>query len=980
MKRFTFIFIIMLLLTISSAYADGNPAEAAEHWEKVRQLDQLAERFKAETGFTGEINPNGALSHLGGFEGKFNDIPFSADADTTTFRQACDRIIDKLLPYTLANRSQLSQRRISKSSSRIETEYYQTANGYKVENGGLILIAYDVGRYRFSISNGTVELQDDDFSTIITPEEAEQIAQRDMNDKRYSISKAFNLFYSKEGSDSYCLAYLVVVSSINGGDDDDYAYWIDAKTGCINKKSVTPRYNSDIVVSVKGQYYDVTSDLNNVSTQSDSLSIADARVWIDNKKSQTDSTGQTTIFNVVYSNQKVKLANRYFWMRINTSADTLETNSFIPDQTTLDLYHVHFPDCTNNISHYSPNSYIEAQTQIGFFEGFNQAYFGDQIRISTACTMSDAGDYSPSTGAIRLKDARVHNVVRHELSHHFVHRVVGEMMGTTTQRAMDEGFANYFGGASKGDPIVPQIGNGWDISIPINVSALGLGTIDENSYNHYDCGISLASAWWGLRGNQYFPADGQKNGVDTLLVHSLNQVKDELPVNNTYRFKPRYFYNILMSRVDTDNRSWPFNDKQAAIDSVYSVRGFHFYPKVQSVTSASVQYPLVRESFNVLDSVYVHISNYPQNTYGHVFVVEDRDYLNVGSGGIAIPAPFVVNGNPVSRIFKTDGDGKWAGGIPFSKLLPQGNYDIIVNNMVNPTTPDNILHLAFKNDNIIDGVDGLTGPGFTKTGFGDMVVALDLSSTMLGYADQLTQMVKALEHSMIDSERINVFGFTEGTANQNWLENGITDLIGDEDTVYEATQIDSTAINSVMNSVLIEGNTDLALPFYHGDRRLNNLEAIGNRKNIILLSDGVHFVTPTDPDDFPEYPGNWTHTIGFIDTLITTVVVPDSISCYTICYGLSPEGVGYMRRFAYKGRGAFYYVEQLGDLKLYINQLLCSIRGTAAVVNSIKGIEPGMVQSHEIMVEPQASDLRIVVIGKTDPGGSGISYTLVSPS
>jgi len=49
-----------------------------------------------------------------------------------------------------------------------------------------------------------------------------------------------------------------------------------------------------------------------------------------------------------------------------------------------------------------------------------------------------------------------------------------------------------------------------------------------------------------------------------------------------------------------------------------------------------------------------------------------------------------------------------------------------------------------------------------------------------------------------------------------------------------------------------------------------------------------------------------------------------------------------MQVFAYYGKGAFYHVKQLGDLKLYINQLLCSIRGTAAVVNSIKGIEPGM--------------------------------------
>jgi hypothetical protein len=151
----------------------------------------------------------------------------------------------------------------------------------------------------------------------------------------------------------------------------------------------------------------------------------------------------------------------------------------------------------------------------------------------------------------------------------------------------------------------------------------------------------------------------------------------------------------------------------------------------------------------------------------------------VGAIGIAMPSAFEVDHNPVCIVDTTNSTGVWAGGIPFSKLLPQGDYDIIVN-VGSPTAPDSTLHLVFAKDNVIDGVDGLTGPGFTKTGTGDIVVALDLSSSMLDYGDHLAQTVKALEHSMIPGERINVFGFTEGTASMNWLENGITDLIGDE--------------------------------------------------------------------------------------------------------------------------------------------------------------------------------------------------------
>ena len=39
---------------------------------------------------------------------------------------------------------------------------------------------------------------------------------------------------------------------------------------------------------------------------------------------------------------------------------------------------------------------------------------------------------------------------------------------------------------------------------------------------------------------------------------------------------------------------------------------------------------------------------------------------------------------------------------------------------------------------------------------------------------------------MIPGERINAFGFTEGTASENWIDNGFVDLIGDKDTFVTA--------------------------------------------------------------------------------------------------------------------------------------------------------------------------------------------------
>jgi hypothetical protein len=229
--------IIILLLSISCIFANGLPAEEAGRREKERQLEQVAERFKAETGFRGEITPNGALTHLGIYRGKFADIPFSIDADSTAFRHACERILDKVLPYTLATRRQLSMSRISINSGRIETDYYQIVNRYRAENRGLILIAYDAGRYRFSISNGTVELPVEPLGEIITEEVAKQIALGAMNSERYHLARIVSTVYTNESSDKYYLAYIVGVSDKNLPIFGDFNLWIDAINGKVMRKS-----------------------------------------------------------------------------------------------------------------------------------------------------------------------------------------------------------------------------------------------------------------------------------------------------------------------------------------------------------------------------------------------------------------------------------------------------------------------------------------------------------------------------------------------------------------------------------------------------------------------------------------------------------------------------------------------------------------------------------------------------------------------
>lgn len=234
--KFKALLIAQVVMSLFIVHAFGEVADA-EHWEKVRQMEQLAERFKAETGFTGNVDYYLERMKLGPYEGKFADIPFSADADTISFRQACIRVLDKILPYSFAKRSQLSMSRISKRSGYISTDYYQQVNGYRVEGSGFIVITYDAGRYRFDIGDNAVELPEEPLGNIISEGEAKQKAIQEMNNERYQSARVLKTRYSNTSSNSYYLAYVVCVSDKEIPLFGDYIIWINAATGRVMRKS-----------------------------------------------------------------------------------------------------------------------------------------------------------------------------------------------------------------------------------------------------------------------------------------------------------------------------------------------------------------------------------------------------------------------------------------------------------------------------------------------------------------------------------------------------------------------------------------------------------------------------------------------------------------------------------------------------------------------------------------------------------------------
>lgn len=215
----------------TTSYADAKPAQA-DHWEKVRQLDQLAEKFKAETGFTGVIGSYPEQMKLGRFTGNFDDINMTNVRDSIAFRQVCIIVINKLLPYIGAENDQLMPGMIDIDTNQISTRYYQIVNGYKVESSGYLNIYYLFEEKRFGILDVTEEILPK-TTKIFTIDEVNLIVLNDRKDGKHSLVMNKGLLFSRQGSEDFYLAYKVILCSDVNPILDDYIYWVHAETGKI---------------------------------------------------------------------------------------------------------------------------------------------------------------------------------------------------------------------------------------------------------------------------------------------------------------------------------------------------------------------------------------------------------------------------------------------------------------------------------------------------------------------------------------------------------------------------------------------------------------------------------------------------------------------------------------------------------------------------------------------------------------------------
>ncbi len=145
---------VMLLFIPGLVFSES--ASIADHREKVSRLEALAEKFKAETGFTGQVerdNQRGCLYYI---RGNFPNVSFADHADTLAIRQTFDAIIEKIIPYLGFEGLTLTKTRIGYNTTNTSTIYKQLVHGYSYEHTGEIIIGYSRDSDDLTISNGII--------------------------------------------------------------------------------------------------------------------------------------------------------------------------------------------------------------------------------------------------------------------------------------------------------------------------------------------------------------------------------------------------------------------------------------------------------------------------------------------------------------------------------------------------------------------------------------------------------------------------------------------------------------------------------------------------------------------------------------------------------------------------------------------------------------------------------------------------------
>jgi len=699
----TKVLITMLVIMLCTAvFASEDSSDPAEQWRKTQELNERAARFKAETGFEGHIGYNLQSMQFSTISGNFMDIEVTAPQDTVFMRNVFDQVVSKVLPYISAREGQLIRRQLSKNIFGISVSYYQDVNGYPVFGAGSLKISYISQVKLFSIANSTVPILDDYVSPVLTNEDAIRIYAKTVPD-----DELLNLFSNR--SPKFSLSYCNI---------HEYKFDIEPVyrlcwVGGSGRKLVIDSVSGEIYVNEPAVVHSLTVNTNGTalldSDNNGNMDVSckmfhDTRVYADcdgnGREQYTDIHGNTLFEGLVVSNIKAYLESSMITM-FDGSSDLAPQFIKYPSDPLNPVITFDYYNYIGNPSnqYYHANKYIDWLCDSVFTNPFQYP----QLGIITGCTMPEQGKYFHLDSVVKINHGSgmynstvchemTHALVYHQLNQNFFNPFPLNVQNEILYAGMDEAFSIYFPSAYRDDATYWWPLRTIELSDSLTVTSVynnteytpSNTTLNEDFYSYYGCREPIASAWWDLRtrlGALTF---------DQMLTSVLaNQIVSSFPD----RYKPRYFYNILMSNSS--------HATQLIIDKAYSNRGLHFTPRVISAGSNNPNKE--KNKFRIGDPVHVKITNCPQNTPLTVYIVEDQDYTD----GMNISSLSILYSRSLSAVDIGD-DGSWTGELCNSDSLGGGEYDILVD-----IGNNGVLHFAYNDANIRDGFDGLTGHGFT---------------------------------------------------------------------------------------------------------------------------------------------------------------------------------------------------------------------------------------------------------------------------
>lgn len=353
------------------------------------------------------------------YRGNFPGVSFTADSDTTAFRQACEGIITKVLPYSKATRGQLYLSRISKSGRGYTTDYYQQVNGYRVEGAGYIMITFEDGGKFFSISDNTVQLPEG-VQVNIARDKAISIAldyfKAQVNPPEHKLVPyviADLRFCNPDGS-GYALKYIIYLG--------DLVYYVDSSTGRIDWGHAI---SDDLsTFHIKGKVYSPFDYSIPPAVYSDSLSMSQIEVKVNNLTNYTNDAGEASFTDSTIVSYRVNIKSNNFYitdysdsLNVFYSDEMVET---IPDSNVFTT--LIGDSCkigTIAKLSYTPNTYYHAKDQITQLSNLSISYNLSNAKIVTNFSFnspSQAGQttYNPSI-AFRIRTGLHQSIIRHEL-------------------------------------------------------------------------------------------------------------------------------------------------------------------------------------------------------------------------------------------------------------------------------------------------------------------------------------------------------------------------------------------------------------------------------------------------------------------------------------------------------------------------------------------------------------------------------------